>query len=30
LADDAAQPEDFDRDEVTERAASVVRTFWPV
>jgi acetoin utilization deacetylase AcuC-like enzyme len=30
FADDAAQPEDFDRDEVTERAASVVRTFWPV
>jgi hypothetical protein len=30
FADDSAQPEDFEADEVTERAATVVRSHWPL
>ena len=30
FGDDSAQPEDFASDEVTERAAAVVRNFWPI
>src|SRR4051794_21358609 len=30
FADDSREPEDFAADEVTERAAGVVRTYWPV
>jgi acetoin utilization deacetylase AcuC-like enzyme len=28
--DDPAQPEEFERDEITERAAQVLKQFWPV
>jgi acetoin utilization deacetylase AcuC-like enzyme len=30
FADDALQPEDFARDEVTERSGEVVRRYWPI
>jgi hypothetical protein len=29
-ADDSAEPEDFAREEVTERAAAVVKQHWPL
>ena len=30
FADDSAEPEDFARDEVTERAADVIKPYWPL
>jgi acetoin utilization deacetylase AcuC-like enzyme len=30
FADESAEPESFERDEITERAATGVRNFWPI
>ena len=30
FADESAQPGDFERDEITDRAAAVVKQYWPV